>query len=336
MLQNQTRHLKFILICVFFFYLFAFVSCENTVSSGKLYIVSCGLSYEKTEDASNLPGTIDDALEIGKALELSNADSSVEYMLDVVNYENANYASRENILEKIKKIKNKLSDNDSFIFYYSGHGILCGHFACPDCGKVNDAICDSESLNSFECTSCGSTNIKNVEYHTMLITGAENEESLFGHIEIEELYGLLESLPCHAGAILDICYSGEIVKYADNTSSTVFEFNFADKKFRKVISMSASSSLQESVVSVAEKTDGTYQQHGLFTVFLLKELGWEHNNDEFQVNLNEKKITGHGGLKHKNSGLTFKTAYKNIKSSWSKQNQTPQISGVVYDLKLVK
>lgn len=156
---------------------------------------------------------------------------------------------------------------------------------------------------------------------------------------MDELADRLESKGCRALLVADGCYSGFAVEGRDEDPIGFFEsFSrmFEKRSYRNLTVVSASTSDQVSLDSSTDTEDGYSENHGLFTMALLNQIGWVHSRTEYTV----KSIDGdarriYGRMGELPQRLTVSQAMENIKAEWTYQKQAPQMNGTYLDTVLV-
>lgn len=286
------------------------ISCENSYPEARVRMISIGLDYKNSTAASDLNGTINDALEMGAALSglyaRRGVNAEITYMLQEgteVNWQDELYPTENNIMRMITTADMKPSD--LFIFYYSGHG---------------------------QTTDEGET--------AFLVTAATPENPSYTVLDVDHLYHALDSLPCQSIVILDSCYSGVICDDAYDTPSTgmadIASGFFKTRDYGRVIGLSGSLNTQTSLVSSVQTIEKTFERHGLLTIRILDVLGWEHSDEKTtKTDVNGILTDVHGQLTGGVKGLTMDKLYTRIMEKWSNQNQTPDLTGRLHDIYII-
>ena len=171
-----------------------------------VYALFVGLDYadEAGFDSLNtLDGTIRDAKEMAAASASLysyygigfEGYLSIQSQEDATDEEDALYPSKEKILQRIAAIKERMDDNDIFIFYFAGHGI------------------EDETERGY------------------LIVASDDDSVEYETLGVGYLSSALNSLPGNSVVILDSCYSGEHVSpyplYSDNVVETFNPHTFS-------------------------------------------------------------------------------------------------------------
>ena len=133
-----------LIILAVFLLLFS-VSCDTSFFSHdgqKVTVMVVGLDYaRKVGSVTNLSwgsfsipqlnGTINDAKEIGAALDSLYRDRDIEHeMVFMISeggnviFEDSLYPTSSNVLKAIDELKLELYKDDLFVFYFAGHGFL--------------------------------------------------------------------------------------------------------------------------------------------------------------------------------------------------------------------
>jgi uncharacterized caspase-like protein len=298
---------------------------EQPVQTGKVRIVSIGITYENEPDGndnlSNLPGTVFDAKELSSAFSQQavragwdSADVEITLLLqegDVYSAATVNadgYASRENLNSTLETIKETATDNDLTIITYSGHGI-------EETGEL---------LMAHTKTS-GPVDIS--EDSPLIVTP-------------EWLHARISPIKGKKLLILDSCYSGVFIPESPSSSSWVYD-NGIDDWYGKYFS-DEEYQIPSFVVFTASADSDSYEQqfethkHGVFSSALLEALGWNHTT-----------VTIAGGVPPaaRNGLLSVDSLYQYIKKHqaypvrWSiftmdKPIQHPMVTGGAMDMLL--
>ena len=267
-----------LIILAVFLLLFS-VSCDTSFFSHdgqKVTVMVVGLDYARkggsvtnlswgSFDIPPLNGTINDAKEIGAALDSLYRDRDIEHEMVFMISEGGNvifkdslYPTSSNVLKAIDELKLKLDEDDLFVFYFAGHGFLQQRVE-GGVVKNNLQLITAEQYNGSPCTS--------LDYETLLAS--------------------FRSLPCRSAVIIDACYSGS---FDPMNSSTPVSFESSLKDIFNKDNIITKDDYKISVLTAAkwnEKSwegyevkfpDGSREEHGQFTGTLLDILGWEHSN----------------------------------------------------------
>jgi uncharacterized caspase-like protein len=298
---------------------------EQPVQTGKVRIVSIGITYENEPDGndnlSNLPGTVFDAKELSSAFSQQavqagwdSADVEITLLLqegDVYSAATVNadgYASREELENTLADIAGAATDNDLTIITYSGHGI-------EETGELIMAYTSNEEAITLSETS------------PLIVTP-------------EWLHARISPIKGKKLLILDSCYSGVFIPESPSSSSWVYD-NGIDDWYGKYFS-DEEYQIPSFVVFTASADSDSYEQqfethkHGVFSSALLEALGWNHTT-----------VTIAGGVPPaaRNGLLSVDSLYQYIKKHqaypvrWSiftmdKPIQHPMVTGGAMDMLL--
>ena len=303
---------------------------EQPVQTGKVRIVSIGITYENEPDGndnlSNLPGTVFDAKELSSAFSQQavqagwdSADVEITLLLqegtdqetepteETVN-DAVKYASREELENTLADIAGAATDNDLTIITYSGHGI-------EETGELIMAYTSNEEAITLSETS------------PLIVTP-------------EWLHARISPIKGKKLLILDSCYSGVFIPESPSSSSWVYD-NGIDDWYGKYFS-DEEYQIPSFVVFTASADSDSYEQqfethkHGVFSSALLEALGWNHTT-----------VTIAGGVPPaaRNGLLSVDSLYQYIKKHqaypvrWSiftmdKPIQHPMVTGGAMDMLL--
>ena len=128
-----------LIILAVFLLLFS-VSCDTSFfahDGQKVTVMVVGLDYASKNlswgsySIPQLNGTINDAKEIGAALDSLYRDRDIEHEMvfmisegGYVDFSDSLYPTSSNVLEAIDELKLELDKDDLFVFYFAGHGFL--------------------------------------------------------------------------------------------------------------------------------------------------------------------------------------------------------------------
>ena len=225
-----------------------------------------------------LNGTINDAKEIGAALDSLYRDRNIEremfFLLDVDSSDSL-YPTSSKVLEVIDELKLKLDEDDLFVFYFAGHGFLQQRVE-GGVVKNNLQLITAEQYNGSPCTS--------LDYETLLAS--------------------FLSLPCRSAVIIDACYSGSFDPMNNTTPASfessirnIFEENIVTKEDNKISVLAAAKWNERSWEGYKVKfPDGSEEEHGQFSGSILDILGWTHSNTATTVvkNIDGSEIVANG------------------------------------------
>ncbi|MGD1821591.1 MAG: caspase family protein [Pleomorphochaeta sp.] len=227
----------------------------------EINLVTIALDYKNAPNINNLYGTINDAKELNKALSLMSERNQVNfnshnfYQIGI-DYSNEyisqiTYPSKYNIIEAIKNLNKKSSENSINIIYFSGHSDSNGNLLLATTNTNdgsyfftdNDTICENQTLS------------------------------------VDELYDNLNNTNGKFIIISDSCYSGSL--YKGNSYSIEEEIFTFNKAFENLFSKESKKS-NIYILSATEKDNTAHEpgynvgnrQHGYFTKALLEGLGW--------------------------------------------------------------
>ena len=120
-------------------------------------------------------------------------------------------------------------------------------------------------------------------------------------------------------------------------------------KWPNVASMSASTNAETSKVTVVRNEEGTWQRHSMFTIEVLKRLGWVHTEQRFTyLQIPSYSISDDGGY---NTGTkvveipgylgkvperqTAASFFDAIMADWMTTTQTPQNNTTVLEIYII-
>ena len=281
--------------------LFETVACFNEPvlysHRGKVIVVSVGLDYANSA-VQTLSGTVSDSTEVALCFQDIYLLKGIQCEVVIMEAEgecdvrSPLYPEPDNLDMIINNLD--LSKNDLLIFYYSGHGLLSGSDLQLVLGKVND----------------------------------ESEYSLYdaGHL-IERF----SDLGCPCLVILDCCYSGSLVGESEYKLGEILN-TFSTGKSSEISIIASSKSEQISLVSSVFTEEGIGENHSLFSISLLKQLGWVHTYS-VERNLNGRKIYGYSsGVMEP---MTATELFLSVVRDWKSVNQTPVISRTIMPVTVI-
>ena len=282
-----------LIILTFFLLLFS-VSCDTSFFSHdgqKVTVMVVGLDYaRKGESTTNLSwgsysipqlnGTINDAKEIGAALDSLYRDRDIEHEMvfmisegGYVDFSDSLYPTSSKVLKAIDELK--LDEDDLFVFYFAGHGFLQQRVE-GGVVKNNLQLITAEPYIGASCTS--------LHYETLLAS--------------------FRSLPCRSAVIIDACYSGSFDPMNNTTPASfessirnIFEENIVTKEDNKISVLAAAKWNERSWEGYKVKfPDGSEEEHGQFSGSILDILGWTHSNTVTTVvkNIDGSEIVANG------------------------------------------
>lgn len=200
--------------------------------------------------------------------------------------------------------------------------------------RYHDALCSR--LESYDVPISAYTTF---EYYWNVYQSECWGVSNWTMLYMDELADRLESKGCRTLLVTDGCYSGFAVEGRNERPMGFFEsFSrmFEKRSYRNLTVVSASTSDQVSLDSSTDTEDGYSENHGLFTMALLNQIGWVHSRTEYTI----KSIDGearkiYGRMGELPQRLTVSQAMENIRSEWTYQKQKPQMNGTYLDTVLV-
>ena len=330
------RRLIAFLLAVFL--LVAICSCELSYQApeiGKMHILVYGNDYsygnkvvsvsgETIEgfSASPLYKTVNDALQVGKALSALAGKAGLDYEAcyligrETVSVTDAKSVFKNDVTKaalesEIGSIAASSSECDITVIYYSGHG-----------HGVNSR------LDYGSDTSASS-------YLVPRQSSASDSSILF---QVSEFLQLVESIDGVKIIIGDFCHSGSLVQsnYFSVTSGEYLQMDVSDlfAKYRNVICINPSlfclsaSRYNELSYEIPDKDKygnplPNSPKHGYFTYALLEALGWDEDNQCLKTAAAEK-----------NNRITLSAIAEYVVSHDEESKQTPMVSGGSNDIVL--
>ena len=279
-----------LIILAVFLLLFS-VSCDTSFfahDGQKVTVMVVGLDYASKNlswgsySIPQLNGTINDAKEIGAALDSLYRDRNIEHEMvfmisegEEVNREDSLYPTSSKVLKAIDELKLKLDEDDLFVFYFAGHGFLQQRVE-GGVVKNNLQLITAELYDGSPCTS--------LDYETLLAS--------------------FRSLPCRSAVIIDACYSGSFDPMNNTTPASfessirnIFEENIVTREDNKISVLAAAKWNERSWEGYKVKfPDGSEEEHGQFSGSILDILGWTHSNTATTVvkNIDGSEIVANG------------------------------------------
>ena len=277
-----------LIIFAVFLLLFS-VSCDTSFfahDGQKVTVMVVGLDYASKNlswgsySIPQLNGTINDAKEIGAALDSLYRDRDIEHEMVFMISEGGNvifkdslYPTSSNVLKAIDKLK--LDEDDLFVFYFAGHGFLQQRVE----GRV-------------------------VKNNLQLITAEQYIGSPCTSLDYETLLASFRSLPCRSAVIIDACYSGSFDPMNNTTPASfessirnIFEENIVTREDNNISVLAAAKWNERSWEGYKVKfPDGSEEEHGQFSGSILDILGWTHSNTATTVvkNVDGSEIVANG------------------------------------------
>lgn len=225
----------------------------------------------------------------------------------------SDYPSKENIVKTLSELK--MAKEDLLIVYYTGHGeiynvapekslkeLLIKHSELGTFGEdiieevlsldlyTEDAVCavlvdagiTGDGYNAFH-SDLNKLVIRSETTDGALITAPTERDRYYGTLRMRNVYNILSEIGCNVVTITDACYSGFMASdsFPENSAFDALQSFMSVPKWPNIASMSASTSSETSKVTVARNEEGTYQRHSMFTIEVLRELGWAHTDRKF-------------------------------------------------------
>ena len=275
-----------------------------------IHALFISLDYKNTS-VTALNGTIRDAKELNAALQAlgSKMGTSIQTTLMLQEgttrpYSDSLYPTKAHILEQLEALAadSEIKSTDIFMLYYSGHGI--------------GSLFDTDNPNRGNLVTAKPDNL--TPYETLSVDAVQNA---------------LKAINTTKLLIIDSCFSGHFVtEYPVTNEMRVILGSGYDAD---LYYLTAASDTQESIES---DLDG-YGNHGYFTYYLLKALGWTHGGENVNIEVinDDGIITQVGGAiledgaipVLKNSRIVVTDIYNYVSKSLKDRfgiffNQTPQ------------
>lgn len=264
----------------------------NIISSdyNKIHIIVVASDY-KNSTVRDLDSPINDAVELGACLESHckdlDVDYEIHYMLsegDSPNQSDPEYPTSTNVRSILENLET--AEDDLVIFYYSGHAA----YVDSDY-TIIDNVYGNEDLYIL----------------AMAPTGPYSYTQLFS----SDLNAIINSWNCKSIIILDAVYSAAIFNNQIIPDRTCY--------------LASSNRFQASYCApLARLEDGTLEAHGIFTAYLLKELGWNHSSEQYTETTVDGLVAA-GYLDSSSETLDVISFWKNIEDQLALWHQTPQI-----------
>jgi hypothetical protein len=165
------------------------------------YAIVIGISdYNGTEN--DIQYADDDAKDMVNALTTIHGFKRENIILLISDYQ-VNNATKEDIIDAISKLSDKVKNGDEVVFFYSGHGAR---------GKANDGDNEliDEAIVPYECTA------------ESLIWDGELAQ-MFSKFKTSRIIFIFDS--CYAGGMTDLKADGRIVVMACSESGLSYEFD---------------------------------------------------------------------------------------------------------------
>jgi len=173
---------------------------EALQKGAQKYAIVIGISdYNGTEN--DIQYADDDAKDMVNALTTIYGFQRENIILLISDYQ-VNNATKEDIIDAISKLSDKVKNGDEVVFFYSGHGAR---------GKANDGDNEliDEAIVPYECTA------------ESLIWDGELAQ-MFSKFKTSRIIFIFDS--CYAGGMNDLKADGRIVAMACSESGLSYEF----------------------------------------------------------------------------------------------------------------
>jgi hypothetical protein len=173
---------------------------EALQKGAQKYAIVIGISdYNGTEN--DIQYADDDAKDMVNALTTIYGFQRENIILLISDYQ-VNNATKEDIIDAISKLSDKVKNGDEVVFFYSGHGAR---------GKANDGDNEliDEAIVPYECTA------------ESLIWDGELAQ-MFSKFKTSRIIFIFDS--CYAGGMTDLKADGRIVAMACSESGLSYEF----------------------------------------------------------------------------------------------------------------
>lgn len=291
------------------------------------------------------------------------------------------YPSKENVEKEIKSTS--LGPDDLLIIYYTGHGEIYDTIdptalrtllnEYTGAGMMTEEMAKAalsveeytELLVSSAVKNAGMTGEAYTKFRSdlnkaimtkavkkgALITAPTDEDPLYGLFDMERLYDIASELKCKTVIITDACYSGFLAGSSfEGVSLSDAAWSFMQSpEWPNVASMSASTNAETSKVTVVKNEEGTWQRHSMFTIEVLKRLGWIHTEKKFTyLQIPRYTISEDGGYNTTSEFAevpgylgrvpvkeTAASFFQSIMAEWTTNTQTPQTNDTVLDIYLI-
>ena len=286
------------------------LSCDNEIREGKTFVIAAALDYSSENDGAgtlaNPPEDLKAFIAQTELLTSLTSDTFIPFaFLSKYGRWTLNGTpwrwTRGDILSTIENLD--MEENDLLIFYYSGHGLSDGSLAIPDGSEKLEFISPDELLNALS---------------------AQRGKKCV----------LLDS--CHSGSFVEesgMMASGEVF----DKEGRLIKDGFLSALWPSLVmtlqswptgndSIWVMSAATEDQVSLDSGIDGLERQdeHGAFTYYLLRALGYDMEN-------------GAPSFRNGRDDITFLGIYNTVKEEMSGEmwrEQTPQITLSPLDLVL--
>ncbi|MCR5761404.1 MAG: caspase family protein [Sphaerochaetaceae bacterium] len=274
------------------------LSPDSHSGNSAVYVVSVGLNYESSI-ITTLYGAPLDAAETAACLYSIYTDKGLQVQTNfLISGEEADLSA-----QGIKSVVNSISasEEDLVVFYFSGHG--------------------SVDTNGF-----------------FLAMEETEEHPYYTKLYVKDLIEDLENKGCPAVVILDSCYAGlavEACMYFSSVEDAVQSL-FDRTERSKISVLCSSASDQVSYMSSMLNEDNQIEKHSLFTLKMLKALGWVHSTSEstkIETEKGEKVVYGYQG---KEVGKTsVRELYEKCLKNWASTRQIPFVNRTAVPVLLI-
>ena len=185
-----------------------------------------------------------------------------------------------------------------------------------------------------------------------LITAPTEKDYFYGIFRMKRFYDILSKMDCSVVTITDACYSGFMAQdsYFGNSVGDALRSFMSVPDWPNVASLSASTSAETSKVTVARNEEGTFQRHSMFTIEVLRQLGWAHTDlkhtymtvpfysfDDAGKAVSEERVIEVPGYQKTIPGrISASDFFDAIMNEWiNSGSQTPQNNTTVKEIYLV-
>lgn len=260
---------------------FTLISCELLVprpASPVIHLLVIALDYQNNPTVNSLSGTINDAVELAAAFEKRGQLDDLTVLTTMMLQEgttplrlDSHYPSKANILAQIAEIGERMTEQDLYVMYYSGHGI-------------------------------GSTlDVQNPQRGNLVT--ARTADQWYETLSTSELASALEPIPGTKLLMMDSCFSGHhINEYPDGFISYFQPLEgFDGKQFYLMAASDTQLSWEDDI-----GTGGFAHRHGFFTFLLLEALGWDH----FKTEEENPDTLVQGTFTYDVDGLSYQHSYQ--------------------------
>lgn len=293
------------------------------------------------------------------------------------------YPSKENIEKTLSEMS--VTKDDLLIVYYTGHGeiynvapkaqlyeLLKKHsengtfgedliqevMTTVDmyteenvCSVLADAGVGGSGYNAFR-SDLNKLILQSQLTDGALITAPTEKDYYYGIFRMKRFYDILSQMDCSVVTITDACYSGFMAQdsYFGNSVGDALRSFMSVPDWPNVASLSASTSAETSKVTVARNEEGTFQRHSMFTIEVLRQLGWAHTDlkhtymtvpfysfDDAGKAVSEERVIEVPGYQKTIPGrISASDFFDAIMNEWiNSGSQTPQNNTTVKEIYLV-